>query len=46
MVQRREAAVDLELEILREEVREVREVRVPVERTWVVSLYRQMSKVA
>lgn len=46
LVQRRVAVVDLELEILRKEVREVREVRVPVERTWVVSLYRQMSKVA
>ena len=42
-MQRRVAVVDLELEIRR---KEVREVRVPVERTWVLSLYRQMSKVA
>lgn len=49
LVQRQEGAVDWELLIPREEVREVRgalEVRVPVERAPVVSLYRRKSKVA
>ena len=43
---RRDAAVDLGLTTLGEEVRETLEVRVPVEGALVVSLYRQTSKVA